>query len=210
MKNGRLIALCGIDGSGKSTLANLLASQLTVAGEPAAVIRPLTGDAEFIAAVRALRTDINPTEDGPFATVTEHFLSAYFSFVFATNVRKLCLPLVSQGITVICDRYLYSHIVNQTVFGNDLRPFDVLFRSIPDPDMTFYVDVNVDTALRRIQERGQRGAFDHEWFLTSARDKFRELASTYHFITLDGEQSPNVVADTALRYLCKTDRPNLP
>ncbi len=196
-QRGLLITVCGIDGSGKSTLVQRLAAALSTEHTPVETMTPLRGDANFVAAVRRLRANV-AAHEARFAAASEQFLAAYFSFTLVNNVQQQVIPALEQGKTLICDRYLLSHRVNQMVLGNDLEPFTPLFQLCPKPDIAFFIDVSVTTALRRIAGRRQPGAFDYAWFLEAARSAFQELAPQYGAISLDGEQNPETLVQQAL------------
>ncbi len=198
MSQGILIAICGIDGSGKTTLAELLARDLRTSGLPVEVHKPLTPDTQFVAGVRALRDELSESVPGWYAA-TDEFIASYISYGFVANTRRTVVPALQRGMIVICDRYLYSHRVNQAVFGNDLGHFEPMFKLLPTPDLTFYVDVHPARSLQRIDRRGERGPFDNKEFLQQARQQFLALAPIHGFTILDGELDAEELASRAAK-----------
>lgn len=118
----------------------------------------------------------------------------------AEHINKVIIPALNAGSSVLCDRYLYSTITFQG-YGRGIN------RSLIDqantlatqglvPDLVILLDLDPETALRRIAARTGNGqdAFEDEQldFHTRIRRGFIELADTLPvpFFVLDAHASP--------------------
>lgn len=192
---GFLVSVDGIDGSGKSTLVQLAASTLRECGVACKVVKPLVGDGVFVGAVRSALEHSRSVAVEPTGPVDCDFLSTYFTHVLLAKAWMEIRPALLRGEVVLCDRYVWSHIANQTAFGNDVSIFSALLATLPAPDLRVVVDVPVDVALARISRRHRRGVGDSESFLASVRNSLLDAAEAAPTLILASEEQPRVYAD---------------
>ncbi len=195
IKKGLFIVNEGVDTSGKSSTSALVAKELLCLGIASEIIHPLKGDSLFIEETKRTRKILSEkTETFNCNYVFEDFFSNYYSMTLLNNIYHRVVPLLESGVTVLCDRYYYSHQVNQSVFGGDILTISQLFGMLPQPDMVFFFDISQEIALERILDREVKGAGDNKEFLSQAINKFRELNNLHSFIRIDGthEQFKNV------------------
>jgi dTMP kinase len=184
--SGTLVTVCGLDGSGKSTVIDEALAILRRNGTaPPERLRPLAGDGELVDAVSEVYKQAGrpPSPDGC------DFFGAYFSHVLAASgvtIRRL----LDGGTSLVCDRYLASHLANQRAFGNDLTAYEPLLATLPKPHVAFYVDVPVEAALERIRARGTRGRGDDPVFLERTRAEYARLERELGLTRLDGLRAP--------------------
>ena len=95
----------GMDGAGKTTQIRLLQERLERAGERVAVTREPGGNA-LAEKIRALLLDPESEMD----PLTEAYL---YAAARAEHVRRVILPALQRGETVLCDRYLDSSLAYQ-------------------------------------------------------------------------------------------------
>lgn len=95
----------GMDGAGKTTQIRLLQERLEKAGERVAVTREPGGNA-LAEKIRALLLDPESEMD----PLTEAYL---YAAARAEHVRRVILPALQRGETVLCDRYLDSSLAYQ-------------------------------------------------------------------------------------------------
>jgi dTMP kinase len=146
--DGLLFTFCGLDGCGKSTMINRLAEWLRCEGADIMLTKEPT---DFVRKSDIFRTYM----DNP-----DHSEYDYRSLsLLATSDRvqhsaKVILPALMEGKTVISDRYFYSCLANLRArgFRKDRWIYEIS-ESVPAPDVAFFLDVPVATALTRIRSR---------------------------------------------------------
>jgi dTMP kinase len=192
------ISFEGIEASGKSTVMGTVERMLQ--GQGAGVITICEpGGTPAGEAIRSVF--LHP--DLRFTPITELMLINASRAQLVTDVIR---PALRRGTVVLCDRYVHSTIAYQGYGrGLDLQ----LVRQICDaatggvmPEIAILVDVSLETAQRRIIARGD--AYDRieqedQAFHRRVRKGFLELAAHDDtVIAIDGERSPEEVADAAL------------
>jgi dTMP kinase len=141
---GLFITFEGIEGSGKSTQAALLKEKFDAAGLPCVLTREPGGTALGV----ELRKIV--LEGGNVFPVAELLI---FLADRNQHVRETILPALEAGSCVICDRFSHSTWAYQ-IGGRGLP--ESLVKTLDDaavegcrPDMTFFVDVPVETGFAR-------------------------------------------------------------
>lgn len=172
--SGFFIVFEGIDGSGKSTAAKGLADKLTEDGwDVLLTAEPTHGSIGRL--LRPRLADDNPT---PVAD------ALLFAADRAQHVREDIFPFVDNGGAVICDRYLYSSLVYQSLQLEGMSPEGPegmshtkwiklinAYTAFP-PDVTFLLDVDPETALGRLGSRDELDDFERLGFLCRARERY--------------------------------------
>lgn len=144
---GLFIALEGIDGSGTTTQARRLRDWIAQQTTKTVVTtcEPTTGPIGTL--IRGyLRREI---EDPSGKT-----LALLFAADRIDHVQREIAPHLKAGHIVISDRYVYSSLAYQSL-SVDLEWVSLLNREAPEPDLTIYLQVDAETALRRVDARGQ-------------------------------------------------------
>ena len=145
----RFLALEGIDGSGTTTQAQLLQEWLSGLGYPAILTRE-PSDGPIGSLLRnALSGRIRLPEAAGSAPLTPETVALLFAADRLDHHRSKIQPALDKGLWVISDRYLDSSLAYQ---GALLSPdwVEAINRFAPPPDLTIYLDVDVDVALCRI------------------------------------------------------------
>lgn len=178
---GVFITFEGPEGSGKSTQARLLYERLQALGYPAILTRE-PGGTRIGEMIRRILVDLRHTEMAP---TTETLL---FSAARAQLVSELVRPYLNTGGIVLCDRYADSTFAYQGYgLGRDLdelQSITALATGGLMPDLTFYLDLDVEAGLRRkraARDRAVEAANPGSTFSTPAewnRLDARDLA--YH------------------------------
>lgn len=194
---GKFISIEGPDGAGKSTLAKGLRDELQNRGIDCVLTRE-PGDGPIGPQIRAILlegADIDPW--------TEVFL---FLADRRQHVEGLIRPALEQGKWVICDRYADSTIVYQG-YGRDLdvgllKKLNKIATAGLSPDRTFLVDLEAETALKRITAERGSNRLDSEplEFHRRVREGFLAEAqlSPERFVVLDGSSPPEQVLQSAI------------
>ena len=190
LDKGVFITFEGIEGCGKSTQAKMLYEHLIEEG--CGVLATREPGSTNIGCI--IRETLLTTKYAEMDPRTELLL---FAACRAQHVQELVKPALAAGKTVVCDRYTDSTLAYQA-YGRGL-PF-VEVERISDwaaagvvPDLTFLLDLPVETALKRIAkdqldriERADRA------FHERVRDGFLALAGMYpeRFRVLDAAKEP--------------------
>lgn len=143
-----LIAFCGIDGSGKTTQLELLENALKKNGYPVFKTKQPTN---WYRSDKRVRKVLNQEE-------TNNMLGKELALFAATDrirhIQTEIVPKEKEGQIVITDRYVFSTYAYFMARGvNDFEWLHSLNRYVPMPDITFYIDIDVETALKRIIAR---------------------------------------------------------
>jgi dTMP kinase len=176
---GRFITFEGGEGTGKSTQVPLLARRLRGLGLEVHVTREPGGSpgAEII------RHVLLAGAGKPFGPEAEAILFAAARDDHVTNVIR---PALERGAWVLCDRFTDSTRVYQGILGGVdlafLNALDRLTVGATRPDLTFVLDLPVQTGLTRAtKRRGEATAdrFEGEGleFHEKLREAYRELAA---------------------------------
>ncbi len=172
MKRGLFIVIEGPDGSGKSNQINRLHKYI-----------------KFLSKYNDVLTTHEPWKNEELKKILREEKDAYSSAEKSLELfikdRKshlchLINPLLDVGGIIISDRYILSTYAYQQTQGVD---FEKIWKkhqveNIMVPDLTFLLDINLETALERIRKRGEipeKFEIDKE-FIQRNIDKYRELA----------------------------------
>ncbi|AFM26420.1 dTMP kinase [Desulfomonile tiedjei] len=181
----------GIDGSGKSTQARLLADKLHQADIPV-ILTAEPSEGPIGCLIRTLRTRPSPEEERQLFTQDRK-----------DHISRVIAPALKNGISVICDRYVYSSVAYQGARGIDPRQILEENRTFAlEPDVTFLLRIGVDEALSRICE-GRKEAFT----IFEAKANLERVAAIYdalddsHVKKIDASMSPEEIHREILDYL---------
>lgn len=144
---GLLITFCGLDGCGKTTMINMLKSDLEKNYRVFFTKQPT----DNVRKSDVFRTYMDcPNHDA----YDYRSLSLLAASDRLQHVNKIIEPQMEEGKIVLSDRYFYSCLANLRArgFGNDKWIYDVA-RSVIKPDVSFFFDVPVGTAISRVRSR---------------------------------------------------------
>ena len=195
-----LITFEGIDGCGKSTQARLLAERLSEEGIETILVRE-PGGTELSEHVRDIV--LNRQFDHALSHTAELFL---FAAARAQLVKEVINPALERNAIVICDRFTDSTIAYQG-FGRGLPLAHVehvnqLAADELEPDLTFLMDVPLDTAINRRKGMGDdRMESESRTFFTHVVQGYMHLAKkhTDRMHVIDGTQSMEDVQQSIWR-----------
>jgi dTMP kinase len=194
---GKLIAVEGLDGSGKSTQIYLLKRWLELEGykifftewNSSAIVRKATKKGKK-------RQLLTPTT-----------FSLIHCTDFADRYERKILPLLTAGYIVLADRYIYTAFARDAVRGCDRDWIRKLYSYARPPDVTFFFDVPLKTALERIVD-GRSNLKYHEagmdlglsadpyesfrLFQGKINQEYRRMVSEYKFVKIDATAPPDV------------------
>jgi len=137
---GKLIVVEGIDGSGKSTQIDLLYKWLHNQGKSV-----------YFSQWNSSALVRSTTKLGKRKRM---FTPTTFSLIQATDFAdrwaNFILPLLKAGVIVLADRYAFTAFARDVARGVDPGWVRNLYSFAYQPDLTFYFQVPMETALERI------------------------------------------------------------
>lgn len=150
MPKGRFITLEGGEGAGKSTQVARIVALLKKRGIEAIATREV-GGAPGAEDIRGLWLS---KPEGFWDPLTEALL---IMAARREHLMKTIQPALKKGVWVISDRYVDSTRAYQGLgLGLGVEKIDRIYREIAGdfwPDMTLFLDVAVETGLKRMQAR---------------------------------------------------------
>ena len=144
------ISFEGIDGCGKSTQARLLAEALRTQGRDVVLTREPGGSP----GAEEIRRLLVEGAGERWSAETECLL---FTAARRDHLERTIRPALAAGYTVVTDRFADSTRVYQGATRGDLRGFVDRMHDLAigmEPDLTFVIDLDPETALGRGNARG--------------------------------------------------------
>ncbi|MBR3918344.1 MAG: dTMP kinase [Clostridia bacterium] len=145
--NGKLITVCGLDGCGKTTMMKRIISDLEKENDIFITKQPTNSVRES----KIFRTYMDSPNHEEFDYRSLSLLAASDRI---QHVSKIIKPELEKGNIVVSDRYFYSCLANLRArgFKKDKWIYEVA-ESIIKPDIAFFFDVPVETAVARVRQR---------------------------------------------------------
>lgn len=159
MKKGKLIVLEGIDGCGKSSQYRRICARMEKDG---IVYNPIVFpryDKESSALVRMY---LNGEFGGKPGDVNAYTASLFYAADRFASYRDDWGSVYENGGIILSDRYTTSNMVHQgsklsdeelPAFFDWLCDLEYAKMGLPTPDLVVYLDVDVETSLRRMKKR---------------------------------------------------------
>ena len=145
---GKLITFCGLDGCGKTTSIRLLSSWLNGQGYEVLLTKQPT---PFMRQTPIFRS-VQETPDHQGYDYRAMSLMAAADRL--QHCAEVVLPALREGKIVISDRYFYSCLANLRARGyKEDRWIYEIARYIPMPDIAFFLETEVSTAVSRVRSR---------------------------------------------------------
>ncbi len=145
--SGFLFTFCGLDGCGKTTMIKKVTEYLEKEYSVFLTKQPTNAVRES----DIFRTYMdNPNHDA----YDYRSLSLLAASDRVQHTNKVILPRIEAGEIVISDRYFYSCLANLRARGyeKDKWIYEVA-ESMVKPDVAFFLDVPVETAVKRVRRR---------------------------------------------------------
>jgi dTMP kinase len=187
--SGLLVAFEGLDQSGKQTQAERLRDWLTSAGR--SVRLHSFPDYETVIGAeigRALRGERDYTAD-------------VMQLLYVANRYEWkgeILRAKEAGTVIVCDRYLASSIAYGEAHGLDGEWLTEIQKYLPQPDVTFLLDIAPEVSARR--KTVDRDKYERDLaLLARVRESYLRQASRPGWVRLDAARSPDSVAEDVRR-----------
>ncbi len=180
---GLLIAFEGLDQSGKQTQAELLRDRLKEQGYKVRLLSfPDYGTSIGEEIARALQGE---RDYGPDVMQLLYVANRY-------ERKDEILRWLEGGLILICDRYRASSVAYGEAHGLDAAWLGDMQKYLPDPDITFLLDIAPETSARR--KTSDRDKFERDLaLLARVRDSYLRQAGA-GWIRLDADRNKAAVA----------------
>ena len=180
---GFLITFCGLDGCGKTTMINKLNEELSqkysvfLTKQPTAAVRQS----------EIFRTYMDSPDHSKYDYRSLSLLAASDRIQHSTKTIE---PLLSKGNFVLSDRYYYSCLANLRArgFKKDRWIYEIA-ESILKPDLAFFFDVPVETAVARVRSRPEeKDRYIDMTFQQKLRNEYLNICKKNGGILISTEQ----------------------
>ena len=196
MQHGFFISFEGGEGVGKTTQIENLKEYLSSAGHDVIITREPGGTPEA-EKIRDLVSDPDHGEKW-----TPHAELMLFFAARAMHIKDIIQPAIESGQIVLCDRYIDSTRVYQGHLQNlDMNFILQLEKEIVGtfiPNLTFIMDLDAETAMTRVQERGAKDHYDRGdlEFYEALRQGFLKIAAdnAERCVIIDASQDKESIA----------------
>ena len=200
--NAKFITFEGIDGCGKSTQAKLLLEYMNKSGVETILVRE-PGGTNISESIREI---LLHSSSGQMGDRTESLLMTASR---AQLTQEVIIPNMDQGKFVIADRYSDSTLAYQgggrsldiewLIELNNYATFTLL------PDITFFIDIRSEEALRRLDNNKDRIEGEGIEFQTRVRKTYHELAERFNdrYVILDGYGKINDIHQKVLNEMIR-------
>ena len=200
--NAKFITFEGIDGCGKSTQAKLLLEYMNKSGVETILVRE-PGGTNISESIREI---LLHSSSGQMGDRTESLLMTASR---AQLTQEVIIPNMDQGKFVIADRYSDSTLAYQgggrnldiewLIELNNYATFTLL------PDITFFVDIRSEEALRRLDSNKDRIEGEGIEFQARVRKTYHELAERFNdrYVILDGYSKINDIHQKVLNEMIR-------
>ncbi len=144
---GVLITVCGLDGCGKTTMMNRMIDEVFDKSKVFTTKQPTN----YVRESAIFRTYMDQPDHDAFDYRSLSLLAASDRL---QHVNKVIVPQMNEGKIVVSDRYFYSCLANLRArgFTSDQWIYEIA-ESVVEPDIAFFFDVPVETAVARVRQR---------------------------------------------------------
>ena len=199
---GKLICLFGIDGSGKSSLLEILNKSKLENTICTSCIKNAVFEEELYQAEKTLQFHRNDIFSHEFKHVL-HIGSVIF------RMYNEILPILDTGKNVILDRYvLCIKLFTELFLQPSCNCLSKALECLPNPDIGIYLNVDVDIAIARIQQRSRKTGIQPHYSesrqaLILKQAKYEDIipSEPYPIIEINANDDINIVYSTVLKIL---------
>jgi dTMP kinase len=182
--SGLLVAFEGLDQSGKQSQAELLRDRLTALGRTVGLLSFPDYDTPIGAEIgRALRGE-------------RHYLPDVMQLLYVANRYEYKDQIVREkeaGTILVCDRYLASSIAYGEAFGLDGAWLMEMQKHLPQPDLTFLLDIAPDVSVQR--KSAGRDKYESDLLLLArVRESYLRQSLRSGWVRLDASREKAAIA----------------
>lgn len=206
---GFFLALEGIDGSGKTTQSQILCDHFNASGKVASVLH-------FPRKESGLLAELNASILSGKKKIPQEAFQYLFSADYTMLVNEEIVPRLEKGEIVITDRF---HCYSSVAYGlfDTKREIDRIYAQslmvangllsthfqFFVPDMTFYLDVSIFTALERMNKKQNKEIYEKKDVLEAVARGYAFLRDEFpdEFQYIDAERSIDEVTKNMVQIL---------
>ena len=182
MNRGRFIVLEGADGTGTTTQADRLITSLERIG----ISTLRTAEPSDLTVGKLIRTRLG---EGIESDLGWRSLALMFAADRLDHMARQIEPALKAGQWVVCDRYVLSSLVYQSLHM-DTAWVQALNQYAPPPDLTLVFSLPLEDALSRIAARGgKEEVYDHHAFQQKVHGLYQDLAPSVGATIVDASGS---------------------
>lgn len=195
----RFIVIEGLDGAGTTTQAKRLVDDLNSRGQAAVyTYEPSEGPIGTLIRQALHRRVVVPGEHGQGEALSPHTLTLLFAADRMDHLQATILPALGKGVWAVSDRYDYSTRAYQAAEATD-EAEDLWIQSCNSrarrPDLTFFLRIRAEAALKRLDTRASLSIFEKRAFLEKVAARYERIfAAEENTVILDGEASLETIA----------------
>ena len=178
---GLLVALTGLDGSGKTTQSRRLYEKCLSEGLRTYYIhlREINSQPYYIEAVCETKKFIEKHRDTIKHNEVKSIISAN---LFIAKVNSVVIPKIAQNDVVIVDRYKESAECYHMLKWRFTSNIQELYHRVPDADINFFLDTDIETCIRRINTRREKTLYENYESLLKAREFYSSISKQFIWI----------------------------
>ena len=172
------IAIIGIDGSGKTTLINKLEKRLILNGY--AVKKCSYKQHNY--------TILEEYSSKFFITQEMRMYASFFDFLSTfSEAKDVDFILWDRFIFCILAYYRALKISSSETLSHLIQNFM--------PDYIYYLDIPVNSAIKRLKNRGPVKPLENAEFLSKVQKEYKKICKKYPIYILDALQDPQYLTD---------------
>jgi dTMP kinase len=181
---GLLIAFEGLDQSGKQTQTERLRDRLVEAGRHVRVL-------SFPAYETPIGVEIRRALDGAREWAADVMQLLYIANRY--EARTLIERDLAQGAILVCDRYMASSVAYGESQGLDPSWLREVQRHLPQPDLTFLLDIAPEVSAQR--KATDRDKYERDRaLLARVRESYLRQARSAGWVRVDADRDRAAVA----------------
>lgn len=196
---GKLITFCGLDGCGKTSMIIML-DEYMKNNNIAPILTKQPTDKIRCSAIFRNFMDSNDNTEFDYRA-----LSLFAAADRIQHTNKFILPKLQEGNIVISDRYIFSCLANLKARGyeTDLWIYEIATH-IVKPDLAFFLDVEVELALKRVKcRKDEKDKYVNIDLQYKLREQYTHISKEIGGITIPSSGSPAECFEKILFYIDK-------
>lgn len=168
MEKGTFVVVEGIDGCGKTSHIEKLYEKLTEQGKKVVIINNIKEGSTTGKAIREMLVKENDTINDL------RMVLLYLSELqYVSKCKDGIEDLLNQGYIVLCSRFFYSTYAYAGTTNTIREIIRLSSLNLPEPDLTFYLNVNIKTAMARLGKNGD--FFEKKEKLLIIKNRYEKL-----------------------------------